>query len=202
MHNNPFPNITLDLQHGSNDVIVAKDEMLESFTENIMSADSPGMSYIYDSEGCNETWKTKLVLDDNSEYTFSEIVQGYSSQWSRQKFINFLQNSQSGDLDLGGWSEFLFAEVVSQTLNRLNHLPSPNIRIKTFGAKTKIRIGDAPVIKPGVGEVSCNPWIQFNRETPTGIFTKKNFGGSRSDAAAAKRKAYYQWREVNSLYYD
>ncbi|MDG4945057.1 RHS repeat-associated core domain-containing protein [Weeksellaceae bacterium KMM 9713] len=195
-------NLLLHTNDGSNDVIVVKDEMLESFTENIMSADSPGMSYIYDSEGWNETWKTKLVLGDNSEYTFSEIVQGYSSQWSRQKVINFLQNSQSGDLDLGGWSEFLFAEVVSQNLNPLNHLPSPNIRIKTFGAKTKIRIGDAPVIKPGVGEVSWNPWIQFNRETPTGTFTKKNFGGSRSDAAAAKRKAYYQWREVNSLYYD
>jgi len=98
---------------------------------------------------------------------------GVASQWSRQNLINYRQ-----DPSLSNWFKFLKAEVVSQNIDPLNHLPSPSVKIK-------------PKVNP------VTPWVEFNREMGRGKFTKEIYGTSQN-ATQARKAAYEQWKKENN----
>jgi RHS repeat-associated protein len=170
-----------DTKDGSEDVVVVPKAKVENFKELVKYTPEKKLN----SPEFNNNMKAGFL-----GFETIEGMEGYlgnaSTQWSRQKLIEYRQNPT-----VGNWSIFLGAEVLSQNANPLNHLPSP-INIK---ASPKLKVSPKAMIKTPAKKP--NPWLLFNREMGTGKFTKENFGGSSEAAAKARRAAYDKWTTEN-----
>jgi RHS repeat-associated protein len=163
----------LKTNDGSDDVVTVSNIELDKFR---MFAEfyNNGMRAVFDSKGWNDNIKADLLGFES--LTAMEGTLGYtSSQWSRNNLIAYLQNPSNEN-----FMDFVMAEVLSQTLNPINHLPSP-VNIK--GARNL--------------SGSNNPWIRFNQTVGKGNFTKSKYGGSSKAAKKARLDAYNNWKKNN-----
>ncbi len=99
---------------GSDDVITVPKEQEVDFRE-LVEVTPENMS---DSKEWNDHFKTEFLDFETTDDL--KVLDNASSQWSRQKLINYYQNKSYGN-----WVEYLGAEVLSQNANPLNHLPAP-----------------------------------------------------------------------------
>ncbi|MFV0555448.1 MAG: RHS repeat domain-containing protein [Mangrovibacterium sp.] len=176
-------NLLLNTNDGSEDVVTVSNDKVEDFRYYAETYEDQGMKDFYDSKSWNDNMKAD-ILDFETIDDMEGFLSNTSSQWARQKLIDFRQESTTEN-----WIKFLGAEVLSQNANPLNHMPSP-IKVKaTPKISIKSNLNTAPVAK-------SNPWQLFNKEMGRGKFTKAKYGTSEA-AAKARKKAYEQWKSKN-----
>ncbi len=192
---------------GSDDVIVIKDEDLEEFEELVENT----QEWRLNSEEWNKNIKAD-ILGFKSIEEMEGILGAFANQWSRQGAIDFLQDPSATNA-----LKMSFKETIAQNLNPLNHLPNPKIKTRVKVDVPQVRPkSNVPQVRPksNVPQVKTtldanvkpetatpvkhkNSWIEFNRQTGKGKFTKDKFGGSSKKAASARRAAYDKWKKEN-----
>ncbi|MBP7850527.1 MAG: RHS repeat-associated core domain-containing protein, partial [Lentimicrobiaceae bacterium] len=169
-------NTILETKDGSMDVVVVPKDRLEDFQKFAEQYEQPGMKEIFDGEGWNGTMKADILgFETVDEMEFH--LGAASSQFARQKMIEYFEDPTTEN-----WAVFCLAEVVSQNINPLNHIPAP-IKIK---AKAKLKT-------PSAKESTTSRWNQFQKEMGRGAYTKEKYGSSEA-AMDAKKSAYEQWK--------
>lgn len=180
--------ILLETKDDSDDVVKVSDDKVDQYKKHAELYEVEGMAEVYDSQGWNDNAKMDLLGFETTDELNS--LDYASSQFSRQKLIDYFQDDRS----VSSWSVFLMAEVASQNANPLNHIPAP-INIK--GPKLKLRSNSTP--KPRVATstpTKVNPWHKFRSEMGNGTFTKEKYGSTEA-AQKAKNEAYKKWKREN-----
>jgi RHS repeat-associated protein len=103
-----FGNPLLETKDGSDDVVTVSKERIEEFKFYGESYNNDGMKPLYDSKGWNDNMKADL-LGFQTTNEMNVFLNQFTSQWSRQNAIEFLQ-------DPSAWNAMgmSFSEALSQ----------------------------------------------------------------------------------------
>jgi RHS repeat-associated protein len=84
--------VLLETNDGSDDVITVSEERVEEFKEyGETYEENEGMRSVFDGQGWNDFWK-KEFLGFESVEEMNYILDGFTTQWSRQNAIDYLQD--------------------------------------------------------------------------------------------------------------
>ncbi|WP_372472550.1 hypothetical protein AB4865_06960 [Capnocytophaga sp. ARDL2] len=97
----------LNTKDGSDDVIVVPNSMKSDFREFNTSYQN-GNKRLYDSQSWNDNMKAD-ILGFETLGEMDSYLRGYTTQWSRQKAINYRQNPT-----LSNFAAMAFSESASQ----------------------------------------------------------------------------------------
>jgi RHS repeat-associated protein len=163
--------LILHVEDGLNDIIVVPNNWLSHFLGDV--GRHINFSEEYMANSFTPDWKAEILGFESTEELGRLDIQ--TSKFSRQKYIEYLQNKS-----LLNWTKYLAADIFSQNINPLKHLPASPIKIKISPLKFKAK----------------NSWNAFRSKMGVGAFTKSKFG-SAAAANAARKKAYLQYKIKN-----
>jgi len=93
-------NVVLDTDDGSDDIVIVPDAELKDFKELVDNTDPS----IYNSKGWNDHFKSEFLGIENPD-EMNSLLDRFTTQWSRQKAINYLQNPTTGNALAMAYSE-------------------------------------------------------------------------------------------------
>lgn len=95
-------NVILDTDDGSEDIVVVPDAKLNDFKELVKYTDAN----IYNSKEWNDHFKSEFLGIKNPN-EMNALLNRFTTQWSRQNAINYLQNSTGANAMMMAFSEAL-----------------------------------------------------------------------------------------------
>jgi 5-methylcytosine-specific restriction endonuclease McrA len=94
--------LILDTDDGSDDIVVVPDSRLKEFKELVEYTDPN----LYNSQDWNDHFKSEFLGFDNPD-EMNSLLDGFSTQWSRQNAIDYLQNPTLANAMAMSYSEAL-----------------------------------------------------------------------------------------------